>query len=50
MQAAAYYIPCSHVKLTIAKGLTWLGVLLSDVSWFYHGGQCHSCCGERARV
>jgi hypothetical protein len=30
--------------------LTWLGVLLSDLSRFYPGGQCHSCCGERAHV
>jgi hypothetical protein len=22
----------------------------SDLSWFYPGGQCHSCCGERAHV
>jgi hypothetical protein len=29
---------------------TWLVVLLSDLSWFYPGGQCHSCCGERAHV
>jgi hypothetical protein len=34
----------------LQSGLTWLGVLLSDLSWFYPGGQCHSCCGERAHV
>jgi hypothetical protein len=30
----------------LQSGLTWLGVLLSDLPWFYPGGQCHSCCGD----
>jgi hypothetical protein len=39
-------VPCPPLQ----SGLTWLGVLLSDLSWLYPGGQCHSCCGERAHV
>jgi hypothetical protein len=35
---------------TAAVVSTWLGVLFSDLAWFYPGGQCLSCCGERAHV
>jgi hypothetical protein len=39
-----------HNSLLISSNKYWLGVLVSDLSRFYPGGQCHSCCGERAHV
>jgi hypothetical protein len=56
---SASRIPKAHLWFTGSAGkgnlptaAKWsnLGVLLSDLSWFYPGGQCHSCCGERAHV
>jgi hypothetical protein len=46
----AVYIRNDKSMLEPQKASSGLGVLLSDLSWFYPGGQCHSCCGERAHV